>query len=84
MEIKRFSEYTNDEQKQLLMHWWHYYGKLPVTLAEIEEFMEILPQIVEIMCDENEVIRKESNSLFNAIITKYDQAIEYIFEILYL
>lgn len=49
MEIKRFSEYTNDEQKQLLMHWWHYYGKLPVTLAEIEEFMEILDSDVNLI-----------------------------------
>ena len=30
--------------KGLLMHWWHYYGKLLYSLAEFEEFEDIIDE----------------------------------------
>ena len=38
MEIKKWNEYTNEEKSCLLLHWWHYYGKLLYTFAELEQF----------------------------------------------
>ncbi len=29
-------------EKGLLIHWWHYYGKCTYTLAELEQFEEII------------------------------------------
>ncbi len=29
-------------EKWLLIHWWHYYGKCMYTLAELEEFEEVI------------------------------------------
>lgn len=29
-------------EKGLLIHWWHYYGKVIYTLAELEEFEKVL------------------------------------------
>ena len=29
-------------EKGLLIHWWHYYGKRIYTLAELEEFEEVI------------------------------------------
>lgn len=29
-------------EKGLLIHWWHYYGKCIYTLAELEQFKEII------------------------------------------
>jgi len=31
-------------EKGLLMHWWHYYGKCPYTLEELEKFEEVIDQ----------------------------------------
>lgn len=44
MEIKKFNEYSKNEQSELLMHWWYYYGKMPITLAEQDKFMELVEQ----------------------------------------
>ena len=38
MEIKKWNEYTNEEKSCLLLHWWHYYGKLLYSFAELEQF----------------------------------------------
>ncbi len=29
-------------KKELLIHWWHYYGKAIYTLAELEQFEKII------------------------------------------
>lgn len=47
LEIKKFSEYTSDEQMEILFHWWHYYGKLPLTFPEMEKFKELLDNDIE-------------------------------------
>ena len=47
LEIKKFSEYTNDEQMEILFHWWHYYGKLPLSFPEMEKFKELLDTDIE-------------------------------------
>lgn len=44
MEIKKFDEYTKEEQKELFNHWWHYYGKVAFTLAELEEFNKLVDE----------------------------------------
>ena len=30
--------------KRLLIHWWHYYGKVIYTLAELEEFEKVIDE----------------------------------------
>jgi len=30
--------------KDLLVHWWHYYGKMMYTLAELETFTKIIDE----------------------------------------
>lgn len=44
MEKKSWDEYTNKEQEELLLHWWHYYGKDIYTLAEREEVVKLIKQ----------------------------------------
>lgn len=41
MEVKRFEEYTPQEQKRILMHWFHYYGKDVCFLEEVAQFEEL-------------------------------------------
>lgn len=31
-------------EKGLLIHWWHYYGKVIYTLAELEEFEKVIDE----------------------------------------
>lgn len=31
-------------EKGLLLHWWHYYGKIAYTLEELEQFEKIIDQ----------------------------------------
>ena len=47
MEKKRFSEYTIEEQKELMHHWWYYYGKLPISFLEMEKFGKLLDSDIE-------------------------------------
>lgn len=47
MEIKKFSEYSKEEQKELLYHWWHYYGKIPYTTDELERFNKMLDEDID-------------------------------------
>ena len=47
MEIKRFNEYTKDEQVELLNHWWNYYGKTPYNITELEQFNKLLEEDIE-------------------------------------
>lgn len=47
LDIKKFNEYTNDEQMEILFHWWHYYGKLPLSFPEMEKFKELLDRDIE-------------------------------------
>ncbi|EKE41943.1 hypothetical protein ENUP19_0341G0007 [Entamoeba nuttalli] len=53
------------------------------SLTTFEQFKGVLPQLVELMCDEVDAIREESNHLFNVIIRKYDKpSLEAILDIL--
>ena len=47
MEKKRFSEYTIEEQKELMHHWWYYYGKLPISFLEMEKFGKLLDSDID-------------------------------------
>lgn len=38
MEIKKFNEYTPEEQKELLIHWFVYYGKELFTQEDLKMF----------------------------------------------
>ena len=42
IEIKEWKEYTDEEKKELLNHWWHYYGKVVYTFDEWEKFNELV------------------------------------------
>ena len=42
IEIKEWKEYTDEEKKELLNHWWHYYGKVLYTFDEWEQFNELI------------------------------------------
>ena len=45
IEDKNWYEYTKDEQKELLEHWWVYYGKMLYTGEELEIFNEMVEKI---------------------------------------
>lgn len=47
LDVKSWNEYTKEEKIILMRHWWHYYGKMVFTLAEYEQFNELL----ESKCD---------------------------------
>ena len=57
MEKKRFSEYSREEKEVLLMHWWHYYGKMLITFAEMEKF--------------HDLVREDSNLIKDVAIVSY-------------
>lgn len=42
MKKKELSEYTQEEKEELLVHWWHYYGKDLYSLGELEKFQELV------------------------------------------
>lgn len=37
-------EINNLDMEELLLHWWHYYGRLWYTLEELEKFREIIKE----------------------------------------
>ena len=47
LDVKSWNEYTKEEKIILMRHWWNYYGKMVFTLAEYEQFNELL----ESKCD---------------------------------
>lgn len=42
LELKNWNEYTIYEQKELLNHWWFYYGKMLYTAEELKRFNEMV------------------------------------------
>ena len=38
MIVKQFRDYSEGEQRNLLMHWWYYYSKQPYNFGEINRF----------------------------------------------
>ena len=44
LDVKKFSEYTKDEQMEIMFHWWHYYGKLPLSFAEMDKFKKLMDE----------------------------------------
>ena len=44
LDVKRFNEYTKDEQMEIMFHWWHYYGKLPLSFAEMDKFKKLMEE----------------------------------------
>jgi hypothetical protein len=57
MELKKFNDYTKDEQKKLLLHWWHYFGKVLYSLDELNQF--------------NSMIDKNSNEVMMMAVLAY-------------
>lgn len=51
LEKKAFNDYTADEKEALLMHWWHYYGKMMYSLEEFETFHNYVLKDSEIIKD---------------------------------
>lgn len=42
MTLEEFENLSFETKKGLMLHWWHYYGKSIYTLAELEEFNNLL------------------------------------------
>ena len=42
MELKGWKEYTKEEKEKLLLHWWHYYGKMLIRPEEYEKYIELV------------------------------------------
>lgn len=42
MTIERFNNLPFETKKNLMLHWWHYYGKAIYSLKELEDFCELL------------------------------------------
>ena len=61
MELKKWEEYTKEEQKEFLNDWWHYYGKVIYTLEEWEQF--------------NKLIDKDSDKILEMAIAGYSKGI---------
>lgn len=57
IEIKTWKEYTPKEQSELLQHWWYYYGKMMITLAEWEQF--------------NHLVEKDSSKVLAIAVASY-------------
>lgn len=57
MEIKKWNDYNPEEKIKLLQHWWYYYGKVLITLAEWQHFSQL--------------VKKDSNSIFLIAVTSY-------------
>ncbi|MBE6159119.1 MAG: hypothetical protein E7159_04780 [Firmicutes bacterium] len=49
MQLKKWRNYTKEEKKEILFHWWHYYGKLPYTIEELNYFNDLLDKDVDKM-----------------------------------
>lgn len=47
MEYKNFFEYCKEDQKELLMHWWDYYGEDVYTFDELLEFSDLIEKDVK-------------------------------------
>ena len=44
LKVKLFKEYTKDEQIELMFHWFYYYGKSPVSFAEMDRFKKLMDE----------------------------------------
>ena len=58
MEVKKFSEYSEEEKRELLNHLWHYYGKHIYTFEDLTNY--------------NRFVKSNSNQLFDlAVFTSF-------------
>lgn len=57
LEIKKWNDYSLEEQSELLNHWWHYYGNIIFTLDELEQF--------------NELIKKDSHKVLELAVANF-------------
>lgn len=64
MELKEFRQYTQQEQKQLLIHWFHYYGKLICTLDEFKKFTAMIDE------DSNQVMMMAVIGFMNGLTSQ--------------
>ena len=47
MELKKYDEYTDREKKELLFHWWQYYGKTVCSLGVMRCFIQMVDNDVD-------------------------------------
>ena len=85
MELKAFDAYTKNEIKDLLSHWFNYYGKKVYTLAEYDQFMKMVDaepthcfEVAALLCHKGlgstlvlEAIRGD-NALLETLINEYN------------
>lgn len=57
IEEKIWEDYTHEEKSDLLQHWWYYYGKMIITLAEWEEF--------------NKLVKDNTDKVFDVAVINY-------------
>lgn len=49
MELKKYNEYSDEEKRELLFHWWHYYGKTVCSLGVMRRFTQMVYDDVDEM-----------------------------------
>lgn len=49
MELKKYDEYSDEEKRELLFHWWHYYGKTVCSLGVMRRFTQMVYDDVDEM-----------------------------------
>ena len=49
MELKKYDEYSDEEKRELLFHWWHYYGKTVCSLRVMRQFTQMVYDNVDEM-----------------------------------
>jgi len=42
MELKEFKDYSAKDKKKILLHWWHYFGKIIYTKEELITFKKMI------------------------------------------
>lgn len=57
MVIMKWEEYPKETKKELLNHWWYYYGKMIFTLDEWNKF--------------NQLVEEKPDLVFRAAVTSY-------------
>lgn len=47
MELKKYNEYTDKEKKELLFHWWRYYGRTVCSLGVMKKFIDMVSDDID-------------------------------------
>ena len=57
MSVKKWEDYSKEEQTNYLTHWFHYYGNMMYNFQELEDFRELA--------------KTRQDDIFNHIVTEF-------------